>query len=263
MTTAGELAAGVKLASAGIETFKLAHRQGWLDGLRTLFRKRQAVLVLGSTGVGKTNLIGSLTELLPAAIHHMTRTEFAARHKLRIGSEPFVFIDVPGSTEHRPRRVKAIREAMATGTCGVINVTAYGYHEWKIGSRTAVTTEGQVIKTFLKHHRGVEIAALPEWAALLGDVEAAAWLMTVVSKADLWWDQRDKVLTHYRDGAYAKAMKEAAQQSHTVLEYCAVFHKFYSQGRLSGHFDEHERARVRAQLFAALLAAAGRGRARA
>src|SRR2546423_12515590 len=117
----GEIAASAKAAEAAIELVKLAYKQGWLDKLKTAFRKKHRVLVLGATGTGKTNLLESLSELVPKAIHNMNRTEFAERHAVRIVKEPFIFIDTPGDLPLKDRRISAIRDAMKTGLAGVIN----------------------------------------------------------------------------------------------------------------------------------------------
>ena len=55
----------------------LAQKQGWLDKLKMALRKKHKILVLGSTGAGKTNFLASLTETMPKAIDLMSRTEIA------------------------------------------------------------------------------------------------------------------------------------------------------------------------------------------
>ena len=48
-----------------VEVIALANKQGWLDKLKMAFRKKHRILVLGSTGAGKTNFLKSLTETMP------------------------------------------------------------------------------------------------------------------------------------------------------------------------------------------------------
>ena len=47
---------------------------------------------------------------------------------------------------------------------------------------------------------------LSEWVGLLGDRETAGWLITVVTKSDLWWEQRATVREYYESGAYHEAL---------------------------------------------------------
>lgn len=121
--------ATVGAAGAALDLLNLAQKQGWLDQARDAFKKKHKVLVLGSSGAGKTNLLQSLATLAPEAIHFMNRTEFAQKHRIRIVSEPFQFQDTPGEQAKKPHRMKAIREALASPIAGVINVVSYGYHE--------------------------------------------------------------------------------------------------------------------------------------
>lgn len=76
---------GVSLEAIVAKEFvKLAIKQGWFEKLVTVFQKKHKILLLGSTGVGKTNLVQSLTEVTPKAIHHMNRTDFIKKHHIKI-----------------------------------------------------------------------------------------------------------------------------------------------------------------------------------
>jgi hypothetical protein len=52
---------------------------------------------------------------------------------------------------------------------------------------------------------------------------------------------------------------DAKNLSPMVLEYCSVIHKFYNQGKLSGDFDDEDRATVKSNLPMTLLEAIGKG----
>lgn len=245
-------------ATAAIELINKAHKQGWLDRLVTAVRKKHRVLVLGSTGVGKTNFLTSLTESIPTAVDIMNRTEIAKKHRLKIQKSPFMFVDTPGQEQHKTIRLKAIREALASGISGVINVVSYGYHEYRTGLKEAVDDNGKVSDGFLSAHRKKETAALEEWTPLLGGPEAAGWLITVVTKADLWWNRGDEVLEHYRTGAYYAALGSAKSLHPIMLEYSSVFQKYFGKAPMSGDFEDMDRIRAKAHLIEELLAAVGK-----
>jgi energy-coupling factor transporter ATP-binding protein EcfA2 len=163
------VAAEATEASIAIKVIELAVKQGWLDKFLNVFRKQHKILVLGCTGVGKTNFLQSLTELTPKAIDYMNRTEIARKYSIRIKKPPFNFIDVPGQPLHQQRRLRAVREAMSGDLSGVINVVSFGYHEYTIKEKAdAVTAKGTVKAAFLKRHRQIEIDTLAEWTSLLG-----------------------------------------------------------------------------------------------
>jgi len=250
---------GVTEAKIAIKVLEIAIKQGWLDRLLNAFRKKHTILVLGSTGAGKTNFLQSLTELTPKAIDQMNRTEFAQKHSVKIKKQPFVFVDVPGQALHSTRRIRAIRETMSGKLSGIINVVSYGYHEYRIGKAKAVNANGSASKAFLEKHRQIEIDALVEWTSLLGSRDTTGWLLNVITKADLWWDRKDEVFQHYASGPYFEALGEAKSLEPIFLEYCSVFHKFYGDGALSGSFDESDRVRARGNLLCTFLEAVGKG----
>ena len=214
-------------------------------------------MVLGSSGVGKTNLIKSLTTPSPDVIDAVNRTEFAQQAEVKIGSQPFVFIDTPGQEHHQSRRLKAVREAVREGISGVINIVSYGYHEYDGGESDAINKDGSVNKNYLKKYKKLECDLMKEWIPLIGSSEVGGWLLTIVTKADLWWDDKDNVLKHYIEGDYYSSLDEAKSMDPMVVHYSSVFHKFYSEGNLSGGFDEGDRHRARINLFSTLLASTG------
>jgi len=249
-------AVGGKLA---VEAVKFGVRRGWFRRFADNFRKKHRVFVLGSTGVGKTNFLLSLRKEPPPAISHQDRTEFVTSHTLDIGNNLFVFVDTPGQPGHESRRGQAIRSAQRVKTTGVINVVSYGYHEYRRGSEGIVGAGGSVDSTFLTERREAEIAALAEWLPVLGSVHTISWMVTLVTKADLWWDRRDEVLDYYTSGNYARALQSVKELSPSVIEYCSVIHKFYGAGVLPGIFDEGNKAQLRDRMLRALIAAVGRG----
>lgn len=172
-------AASTIIAKEVAEFFKLAAEQGWLDRLRTLFKKKHRILVLGCTGVGKSELLKSLTTLTPEVIHHLNRTEFAERHRIKVRNEPFVFVDTPG--QYRARRSKAIREEITRDITGILNVVCYGYHENKVDRQRAFTSQGEIDGGFLATKREAELEDVNGWTPILGAPEIADWLVTVIT----------------------------------------------------------------------------------
>lgn len=241
----------------GKAAIDLAIEHGALEKLKLLFRKKHRILVLGSSGVGKTNLLESLTTLTPEIIDAVNRTEFAQKAQVNIGTQPFVFIDTPGQEHHQSRRIQAIREAMKEGLSGIINVVSYGYHEYDGGEKEAINQNGKISKNYLKRNRKLECELLKEWIPLVGNPDTGGWLITIITKADLWWDEREQVIEHYVEGDYFAALGEAKTMNPIVVHYSSVFHRFYDKGNLSGMFDETDRKKARINLFSTLLGSTG------
>lgn len=255
-----EIGTAKAVAEAAIELIGKAQKQGWLDNLVTALRRKPRILVLGATGTGKTAFVESLIDNVPKAIDPMNRTQFVEQYRIKISKEPFIFIDTPGQIRHARRRRQAIKEALnvQNGVAGIINVVSFGYHEASTVSRPAINAAGKVAESFLSQQRRVETALLDEWTELLGADSSVQWLITVVTKADLWWKRQEEALEHYRSGDYYRKLGDAQLLKPVVLEYCAVFQKFYSQGLMSGVYQDSDRIRAKAQIIRALLAAIGR-----
>lgn len=259
-----EIGTAKAVAEAAIDVISKAHKQGWFDKLVSALRQKHRVLVLGATGTGKTAFLESLNEVVPKAINLLNRTEFVEQRRIKISKELFVFTDTPGQIIHADRRKKAIKEAMRVkgGIAGIINLAAYGYHESSplktVALRNIGRKTGKVDEKFLAQQRQAEIDLLGEWTPLLGGPDSAGWLITVVTKADLWWDRREQAMAHYQDGPYYHALQDAQSLNPVVLEYCSIFQKFYGQGVMSGEFGDADRTRAKEQLIRQMMAAIGK-----
>lgn len=173
---------------------EIATKEEWLDNLVDLPRKKHKFLVIGLHGVGKTHFLYSLKKFgMPTTIyeinHEITSTGFPIKRKFRIDTEPFVFLDMPGQLGHE-RKKSGIHEAIRKDYTGVINIVSYGYHEYSRGELNVLETHGMIKEHFLKAHRKLEITALREIAVWLYKMP----LITVITKADLWWEDRKSVV---------------------------------------------------------------------
>ncbi|MEU2582548.1 GTPase domain-containing protein [Streptomyces avermitilis] len=246
-------AASVELA-AGI--WRIAEDQGFVEKVIDFFKKRDKILVLGSTGTGKTNLISSLGAVTGHvnAIPRDARTQTAESHRVRLENRPLLVVDTPGQALHAPQREEAIRDAMkGEGLVRVINVVANGFHEFATSASSAVEN-GKPREEFLQQQRSTEIDSLKSWVPLLGDRFQTAWVLTVVNKADLWWERRDAVMDQYRAGPYADAIRASdSRLKHAVLPYCSVIHRFYGEARLPGEFDDENRLAITSHFLRELV----------
>ncbi len=247
-----EIASGAIIAA---EIALVAKREGWLDRLLGALRHKHRVLVFGNSGAGKTQLIDSLTQTVPTVIDAMTRTEFVTAHRLRIEREPFVFLDTPGQEQHVTQRREAIRESIKTPTAGVLNVVSYGYDEGRLSIEDAIIDE-RISTEYLAARRERELAAIDEWAPLLIADSPETWLITVVTKADLWWDAHRQVINHYTKGPYdARLRARANNRVGAVVEYCSVYRAFHGVVPPSPSFSQADRELLRSHLLRTMVSA--------
>lgn len=224
--------------------YRLAEDEKILARLATFFKSKDTIIVLGSTGSGKTNLLESLgaAAALVDPIPSITRTQTPERRKVIVNERPFTIIDTPGQAAHAAQRQELYREGLANPPVRMINVVSYGYHEYATGSKEALNGQGSPSDAWLERHRANELTAMREWLPLLGDRETTSWILTAVTKADLWWSEHDAVVDYYENGPYAEELtRQDPGLKHSVLPYSSVFHRFYGEAPLSGMFDDEDR----------------------
>ncbi|MEO5374046.1 MAG: GTPase domain-containing protein [Alphaproteobacteria bacterium] len=232
----------------------IARKRGWLDAVNP-WRKRHSILLLGTTGVGKTNFVRSILDPNAGPVPLEARTQFPVKDRANIADSLFEIIDTPGQWRHSGRQIIELHEAIKRGVVAVINVVSFGYHEYPTGKPGVTDGTGRVSEEYLEHHRGVELVALESCKSVLrGRLPV---FVTLVTKADLWWGSRDDVMHHYGSGDYG-AMIEGLADSHVVKPYCSVIHKFYGEGDVSGKFDAEDQVQCRRELLRTLTEMIGR-----
>lgn len=252
-----EFAAAVAVVEGGAALYRLADDVGLLKRIVNLFKRKEKLIVLGRSGTGKTNFLVSLAASagLVEAVKATDRTVRTVEQSVVINDQPFIVFDTPGQEQHDYDRTSQIRARMTDpdSKCRVINVVSYGYHEYGTAI-DPLTGSGIADMDYLTRHRELEISRLSEWVPFLADRDVSSWVLTVVTKADLWWDQRDDVLHYYENGAYDQAIRQQDPNiHHVVLPYCSVVHKFFGTAPVSGNFDDEERLRVNLQFLRKLV----------
>jgi hypothetical protein len=212
------------------------------------------LVLLGATGVGKSSFLKSL-QGLPPGIRREERTDSVREVDAKLSHIRVRVFDTPGEQLHESKRKAAIQTAGGLKPLGLLNIVSYGYHEGS-GSASKALEEGSPAESFLSQRREVELRLLREWSPWLGGSGgAASWLITVVTKADLWWQlgPDQPVLQYYREGGYHDALGEARNLSHSVRAYSSLNQLFYDVGPMSGYYSDDQRSVDRASLVALML----------
>lgn len=229
------------IVSAGVSLYE--HRKTLSEAFRRLgYRLRHGRLELvtfGAGGVGKSTFGRFVANPNDRAIRE-------AKYKDSIGMEQFgvpgpisARLIVPPGQERRRKqdwpRLFTIMEREKKAF-GVINVVAYGYHsldqeiaEDVIAHNAAPTPRN--LQSFVKKNRLSEVEALKQIVPHLKNARELAWMITLVTKQDLWWNERGTVEDHYTKGSYSTLIKEVATHrganfKHEFLSASIVINNF-------------------------------------
>jgi hypothetical protein len=101
---------------------------------------------------------------------------------------------------------------VATGQYrGIILVSAYGYHNLDIRSyKQHPLYEGnkdEFLNAYTADRRAEEIQVVRQLAPYLKTAAGRTWLLSVVAKEDLWYQDQSTVQQHYKDGEYGAEVR--------------------------------------------------------
>jgi hypothetical protein len=182
------------------------------------------VVVFGLGGAGKTTLGKLLSGVdedeLPRGYEESLQAEtFALDGDLSCS----LFV-APGQERRESEEPRErLNGVLSTGEgVGVINVVAYGYHHFaQLGyTRHKLYQAGmspeQFMAAYVVERRDAEIKALERMKPFLVAARPNVWMVTLVTKQDLWWGERHAVEAHYEDekNAYAGIIAEVTRQRH-------------------------------------------------
>jgi energy-coupling factor transporter ATP-binding protein EcfA2 len=247
----------------GREVYTILREVGAIERVKDWIGRRtaQEVLVLGASGAGKSSFLKLMTGENPN-IARIERTTKSRPVTGKIENSFFRLMDTPGQPDevYRNERKKTILEAARENRLGIINVVAHGYHEETVVASEAVN-DRKARKSYLESRRQLEIDLLSEWTeTLCGEGGAAAWMITVVTKADLWWVAGDDqpALAHYQTGSYFVDLGSARRIPHDVRPYSSQNQLFYNNVPMSGFYTDEQRLADHNRLIAKMLENASR-----
>lgn len=156
--------------------------------------KTRNLLVTGISGVGKTTLLNKLNhDSQLVGLHNQTIRVQERNLTLKPvdGDDdvPFRVLDLPGDSGKAEARAAAYATAIKEGGYGVLNVVCFGYAEPPSFSDDLPLDQARF--TAYRHAKmAAEQENFNEWTSRLiypgGPVD---FVVTLVEKADLWWDR--------------------------------------------------------------------------
>jgi hypothetical protein len=188
----------------------------------------QIVVVLGPGGVGKTTL-GKFVEDPTTKVLPLPYNESFGIEKVSLpGIASAQIMAAPG----QERRLDASWDEVALELTkhkrvGIINIVANGYHSTVLSLkdiRKDMETSSQTKSRFFHDCREKELNQLRDIESKLKKFNKPLWMITLVTKQDLWWADKENVKKHYESGEYGDILKRISDQ-HAATGFK---HEFFS-----------------------------------
>jgi hypothetical protein len=210
------------LETGSVTLALLENRKSILEML-TRFRRRilhgtWRVPVFGAGGTGKTTMGTFLAGEFSTDVCLSGYRESIASSNLSLpGNIPCKILVPPGQERRRDYSWPELYRLLASGKAsGVLNVVSWGCHSTEIEYSAHLVhrvgiSELQYQQDYLQLNREEEIKALKQIAPHLIAAKKKIWMITLVTKQDLWWNERHTVQHYYEGGEYAHLIDEVAR----------------------------------------------------
>lgn len=214
--------------------------------------KTQRIVVYGVSGVGKTEFLHSL---LGDGFSNGQRTQDLVKYPFELpDGHKVIFIDTPGHPTMEAVRERLQRDYTNCKITGIINIVSKGFHSTPETPIIDVFKAGtnEIKEEYLRENIKLENNQLSEWQTYIKADNQVKWFMTIVNKADLWYDNHNDVMEYYRSGEYYSAIKgiEHCCNIHT-FPYCSIMKPFMGKFR-SVKYSEVEKRNMYEELISQL-----------
>lgn len=185
----------------------LADLYQWYRGDAT--ETKHGIVVLGAGGTGKSTLGRILTgqyDPLFDAVEPYSESIGVEEYALK--DDPKVEVVVPPGQAHRRHATwdDLLAELSRGEIRGVILVSAFGFHSLGDISVESLGLSAADTDTFLREYlaqrQAAEIQVLQRVLDHIGRSGKRTWLVSAVTKRDLWWPRRAEVEYYYNKGEY-------------------------------------------------------------
>jgi ethanolamine utilization protein EutP (predicted NTPase) len=197
---------GVYLFEKGLE---ISNKYGLSDKIARFVKGQKQIILLGETGTGKSALLNSLTG---ENTHGRIKTVAVQSVEMKSDKTYIKVYDTPGHVSYEENRKELLRKMDTRGNkIGIINVVCYGYH-YRDDKDPDMS-----LNQFFEENRKREIEQLKEINGYHYLTKGLKWVLTVVTKADLWYNEKDAVMKYYKSNDYSKSI----HVQHEIVPYCS------------------------------------------
>lgn len=189
---------------------------------RLVYRIKNGALVVpifGAGGAGKSTAARLLGGEDPLDIFAAYSESFWVEPVNLTGDIPGQILAAPGqdvrADKHWPELLSSVVQGKAIG---IINIVSYGYHAIQIPTYkdhdlyNDGMTENEFMNLYLSERRVKEEDFAEKLVNGLFANENPIWMITLITKQDLWWDKREAVKEHYTTGRYNEIINRLSSE---------------------------------------------------
>ena len=191
---------------------------------RLLSHGETQLSVFGAGGTGKTTFQRILTSDNPIFADEEYNPDWTLKTESLAGEIPARLIVAPGQERYVETEWQEMFKILRNKrSLSVVNVVAFGYHSFDLDSFTQTDSyqegmeKNEFLTRYIKNMRRVELDRLKSLREGLKKVKNPVWMTTIVSKQDIWWN--DKILVR---GYYTGELQENQKSIEGVGKYASV-----------------------------------------
>lgn len=212
---------------------------------------RKKILVVGESGSGKTQFINVL-KLVGGTVKKSTMNVTIVTVSLPNGRK-VDFVDTPGQQTLQDQRQRAINDISRNKYDGIINIVCYGYQVNDSTKESDVFQVGSsnVKASYLENNRQLELKQVKEWLPRIDNIKKLEWVLTIVNKADIWYEVKDEVMAYYNSSYHDQMVKIGQFIQTPTIPYCCVISPFFKR-KMSIIMGEDEKLQMHLELYEVL-----------
>ena len=210
-------------------------------------KKPIRVLIVGESGSGKSQF---LLTIQGKKEFSNDRTTLSQCSMLKLPNGRRVeFWDTPGHQTLKQERGRKLNEISRKKFDGIVNLVCFGYQSTNDIDHTMIYQGGEIKESFLKDNREKELKQIKEWTDRIDGESGVKWVLTIINKADVWWEQKEKVIEYYQEGSeYHEELKTLSKMmSIDIVPYCSVISPLFGRP-MTLVFGEKEKHLLHLQL---------------
>ena len=220
--------------------------------ISALLERKHYILVIGSTGAGKTALVGALSSMEQQLVSVINRTERTTKKALKIGKISTILVDTPGEIGKLSSRMSEFSRFYQKSRVGIIIVVSNGFHEYRSSDKSEIDTADKLSEFILRHQK-IELEYLEAFSSQFPYIDQVDWAIVVATKADLWWNTESIVLSKYRDSKFQHVAKKICRHGAAVRPFSSTTEPFMKTVPSAINFSESKRRDIRLNLIASLI----------